>query len=103
MKRTVRVVIEKEYEVELKSELLTQAFADEFESYMFTLDGDTLKEKQEHLCKFAAAQLAQYDNDFIEGIGQVASVLVAPYHEKDGHRVNVVWKDNYEDVETEIV
>ena len=102
MKKTVRVTIEKEFEIELKDEVLTPEFIKEFESYMWELDG-TLERQQKELFEYAARQIALYDLDFIEGLGKTASIMTAPYHEKQGKVVNVVWKGIYDDVETEVV
>jgi hypothetical protein len=103
MKKNVHVVIEKEYEIELKDNLLTQESVKEFESYMFELDGDTLEEKQNNLFAYAARQIAEYDTDFVEGLGKAASVRTAPFYEKEGKVVHVVWDDKWSEVETEIV
>lgn len=103
MKKTARVQITKEYEIELKDSILTPEYIKEFESYMFELEGDTLEEKYAELFKFAAQQIAEYDTDFVEGLGKTASVRTAPFHEKEGKTVYVVWDDKWSDVETEIV
>jgi hypothetical protein len=103
VKKTIRVVIEKEYEIELKDNILTQENIKEFESYMWELDGDTLEAKQEELFKFAARQIAEYDVDFVEGLGNVCKASMVGYYERNGAVMNVVWNDTYEDVETEVV
>jgi hypothetical protein len=103
MKKIVRVVIEKEYEIELKDFLLTQESVSAFEEGFWELDGDSLDEKIGDLFKVAAHQLAIGEERFIEGLGPCASVRTVEYKEKSGERVNVVWNDTYEDIETEVV
>lgn len=95
MKKTIRVTIEKEYEIELAPEVLTQEFVDEFESYMFELDGNDLEEKQESLFKFAATQ-AQYNPTFIEGLGKAENCF-------GGRQANVIYKQTEEWIDTEVV
>jgi len=95
MKKTVRVTIEKEYEIELTPEVLTQEFIDEFESYMFELSGEDLEEKQESLFKFAATQ-AGYNPSFIEGLGKAENELY-------GRPANVVYKQIEEWIDMEVV
>jgi hypothetical protein len=102
MKKTVRVAIEKEYEVELADRVLTQEFVDEFESYMFELDGGNLEEKQIALFEFAARQLAQGEEYFIEGLGKISSVRTVKFKQVPGEVMPVVWNDTYENVETEV-
>lgn len=75
MKKTVLVTIEKEIEIELAPEVLTQEFLTEFESYMFQLRGDDLEERQESLFKYAAKQIAEYEGCFIEGLGKPVNYL----------------------------
>jgi hypothetical protein len=103
MKKTVCVTIEKEYEIELGDSVLTQEFINEFESYMFELDGDTLEEKQGSLFEFAARQLAIGEEYFIEGIGNIASVRTVDFKRKQGDKIVVVWDDKYENIEAEVV
>lgn len=103
MIKTVRVMIEKEYEISLSPELLTQEFVTEFESYMFDLEGDTLEDKQNKLFEFAARQLAQGEEQFIEGLGPVASVRTIRFKQDGGKKINVVWDDTVDDMEAEVV
>jgi hypothetical protein len=103
MKKTVRVTTEKEYEIEIHEEILKQSFINEFESYMFELEGTNLEQKQNDLFAFAARQLAQGEESFIEGIGKIASVRTAKFKQDQGDVIPLVWNDTYEDVETEVV
>lgn len=100
--KTITVKIEKQYNITLAPDVCTQEFVNEFESYMWELEGDTLEEKLVELHAYAARMIAQYDLDFIEGLGPCASVRTASLHEKQGKKINVVWEDTYEDVETEV-
>jgi hypothetical protein len=102
MKKTVKVVIEKEYEIELRPDILTQEFVNEFESYMWELEGETLDEKLNNLCAYVARQLAQYDLDFVEGVGSVASNFSVKLKEAAGQKIAVVYEEVYDDVETEV-
>lgn len=95
MKKTVRVTIEKEYEIELAPEVLTQEFIDEFQSYMFKLSGEDLEDKQDSLFQFAAKQIAQ-DCLFVEGVGKAENYL---YNIPS----NVVYKETEEWIDSEVV
>lgn len=103
MIKTVSVRATKEYEINLGEKVLSQDFITEFESYMWELDGDTLQEKQNKLYEFAAQQIARGEEEFIEGLGHIASVRTVKFKQKDGNQINVVWNDTVDEIETEIV
>jgi hypothetical protein len=103
VKKSVIVRTEKHYEIDIADSVLTQEFINEFESYMFALDGDTLEEKQNNLFEFAARQLAQGEEYFIEGLGKIASVNTVKFKQDRGDKIDVVWKETYDGVETEVV
>lgn len=103
MKKTVKVVIEKEYEISISDALLTPEAIEQFESYMFELYGYSLECKQDSLFEYAAQQIAEYEVDFVEGLGHTCSVRTAPFHERGGKIISVIWDDKYYDIETEIV
>jgi hypothetical protein len=102
MKKSIIVRTEKHYEIDIADRVLTQEFVDEFESYMFELDGCNLEEKQIALFEFAARQLAQGEEYFIEGLGKIASVRTVKFKQVPGEVISVVWNDTYENVETEV-
>lgn len=102
MKKTVAVKIEKQYEIELRPEVCTQEFVSEFESYMWELDGDTLEEKLNNLSAYVGRQIAQYDMDFVEGVGSVSSKFSLKLKEDAGHKIAAVYQEVYDDVETEV-
>lgn len=79
MKKTVIVTIEKEIEVDIPDEMLTDEYLKEFSSYMFPADSI------EELFEYAAQYVARFDQSFVEGIG------------------NVGYTELLEDIETEIV
>jgi hypothetical protein len=79
VKKTVIVTIEKEIEVNIPDELLTEEHLEEFSSYMFPVDS------VEDLFEHAAQYVARFDQSFVEGIG------------------NVGYTELLEDIETEIV
>jgi hypothetical protein len=103
MKKILRVQIEKEYDIDIDDSILTPEFVKEFESYMFELDGITLEQKYADLFKFAARQLAQGEDSFIEGLGAISNVFSVDYKRKNGRVVNVVWKETEEWTDVEVV
>lgn len=79
MKKTVIVTITKSLEVDIPDEMLTEEYLKEFSSYMFAVSTPN------ELFEYAASQVAQLDQNFVEGIGTVS------------------YTENYEDVETEVL
>lgn len=79
MKKTVRVTITKEIEIDIPDEMLTDDALEEFSSYMFQVD--SVEEFFEH----AGQYIARFDESFVEGIGQVR------------------YTELFEDVETEVL
>lgn len=102
MKKIVTVKIEKQYEIELRPEICTQEFVSEFESYMWELEGETLEEKLKDLSAYIARQIAQYDFDFVEGVGSVSSNFSLKFKEDAGQKIAAVYQEVYDDVETEV-
>jgi hypothetical protein len=103
MKKTVRVQIEKEYEIDIDESILTPEFVKEFEAMMWELDGDTLEQKYEALFKVAAHQLANDETEFVEGLGRASSVFSVDFKRKAGAHIIVVYENLYEDTEVEVV
>lgn len=79
MKKTVRVTITKEIEIDISDEMLTDDALEEFSSYMFQVDS------VEELFEHAGQYIARFDESFVEGIGKVS------------------YTEIYEDVETEVL
>lgn len=79
MKKIVIVTIEKEIELDIPDELLTEEHLEKFSSYMFPVDS------VEDLFEHAAQYVARFDQSFVEGIG------------------NVGYTELLKDIETEIV
>lgn len=71
MKKVVRVVVEKEMEIEIADFLLTEAAVKEFSEIMFNVTdvGD--------LFKFAAATIVTDGERFVEGLGKASVVYSA--------------------------
>lgn len=65
MKKTVIVTIEKEIELDIPDEMLTEESLKKFSSYMFPVDS------VEDLFESAAQYIARFDQSFVEGIGNV--------------------------------
>lgn len=103
MKKTIRVVIEKEYEINIADELINQPFLEAFEYSFWELDGESFDEKVNSLFEAAAYQLARGEENFIEGIGPCASVRTVKYKEQEGKNILVVWNDTYDETEAEVV
>lgn len=65
MKKTVIVTIEKEIEVDIPDEMLTDEYMEKFSSYMHPVDS------VEDLFEHAGQYVARFDQSFVEGIGNV--------------------------------
>lgn len=65
MKKTVIVTIEKEIEVEIPDEMLTEEHLKEFSAHIFPVD--SIYDLFEH----AGQYVARLDQSFVEGIGNV--------------------------------
>ena len=65
MKKTVIVTIEKEIELDIPDEMLTDEYLKGFSSYMFPVDS------VEDLFEHAGQYVARLDQSFVEGIGNV--------------------------------
>lgn len=103
MKKTVKVVKEFEYEIEIIENLLTQQFVDEFEKSFWELDGEDFEDKISNLFEVAAYQLANGESSFIEGLGDCSSKQMLQYRTAQGKKYNVVYDNKYEETETEVI
>lgn len=97
MKKTVRVIIEKEIEINIPDELLTDEFIAEFESGMFELDDE---DKRDSLFKYVACMAAQ-GYGHVEGMGPIGSEFSKKHLEDPDDFI--VTELTMDDVETEIV
>ena len=79
MKKTVIVTIEKEIELDIPDEMLTDEYMEKFSSYTYLVDS------VEDLFEHAGQYVARFDQSFVEGIG------------------NVGYTELFEDITTEIV
>lgn len=96
MKKTVRVIIEKEIEIDIPDGLLTNSFITEFEGYMFELDDD---DKRDGLFKHVGWCHAK-GIEYAEGIGHIRTRWE---QEKFPAEVMIVARTIVDDTETEIV
>ena len=62
--KTVRVTIEREIEITIPDNLLTEESLKEFSSYLFDV------EQVDDLFKYAAESLFDNNDDYVEGLGQ---------------------------------
>lgn len=67
MKKLVKVTIEKEIEIEIPDEMLTEEAIKEFCEHFYA-DMDS----EDAIIKYAAQYVAQFDRSFVEGIGNVS-------------------------------
>ena len=74
MKKTVKVTIEKTFEIEIDDKHLSVVSMAEFESYMFSLEdanyNNSTEAKQNSLFKYVARMVFDEDEVHVEGIGQ---------------------------------
>lgn len=103
MKKTVKVTIEKEFDIEIDDKLLNEDFVTAFEKGFWELEGSSLDEKIECLFRVAARQIAHGESSFVEGVGPCAGVFSADYYRKVGREISVVYDEVYDETETEIV
>jgi hypothetical protein len=103
MKKTVRVTIEKEFEIEIEDKLLNEEFVNGFEKSFWELDGNSVSEKIESLFGVAARQIAYGEDSFVEGIGACAGAFSVSYLRQAGRDISVVYDEVYDETETEIV
>lgn len=89
MKKTVTVTIEKQFEIEIDDEHLTQEKLADFSSYMFAVGG------VDDLFKYAGEQIARYENCFIEGIGPAKKKV----NKKDEP---VLYREIYDDASVDV-
>ena len=71
VKKTVIVTIEKEIDLDIPDELLTEEHLEEFSSYMFPVDS------VEDLFEHAGQYVARLDQFFVEGIDHVGVYCIS--------------------------
>ena len=105
MKRTVRVVKEFEYNIELDDSILTQEFVNDFERGFWELEADSLEGKLEKLFEVAAYQIANGEENFVEGLGYCTSKGMSSYYKETypEKKFSVVYDENYSETETEML
>jgi hypothetical protein len=91
-KKTMRVTITKEIEVEINDECLTPEWLAAFTETMFEIEGPV------EMFGYVAGHIARFGNSFIEGVGPASTrYAVAPANAR------VLWRELSEDVEAEEV
>jgi hypothetical protein len=101
MKKTVRVVIEKEIEIDIPEILLTPQHIKDFNSYIgLNNDVEDVEDCRNELFEFVARMAAQgYDE--AEGMGQLGSKYMKEYARQPEYYIIV--DTTCDDIETEIV
>ena len=93
MKKTVRVTIEKELEIQIPDHLLTQEHVDSFSKIMWEIDGP------DGLFEHAGRQIAYYDDPiFVEGLGPCMT-FASPEHSSDA----IVFRQTADECEVEVL
>ncbi len=67
MKKTVRVTIEKEIEINLPDEVASEEFLNSFSEVMWPVDS------VDDISEYVAKQITEYGNTFVEGVGKASS------------------------------
>jgi len=101
MKKTIRVTITKEFEIDIKDQCIGEESIEEFETHLFTLDeyGCLLGHKQNELFCYVARMIFDGDMALVEGIGEAVPSLYC----KVGERHDINFKCVDEDIQTEII
>ena len=92
----------KEVKVKIPEAFLNQETIDDWESGLWTLDGDTLEEKVQSIAQYAAEmEAAGYGDYRSDGIGALQSY----YHKIDrgANKYAIQAQENYEDIESHLV
>lgn len=98
MKKTIRVIIEKEIEIDIADERLTPEAIEEFESYMFTLD-DFGKDKVKDLFYYVASQVFDEQATHVDGVGEA----VQDYMKQFNSNAVILFNTVSEEREMEVV
>ena len=93
MKKTVRITIEKEFEIDIVDTLLTEEAMKEFSSYMWEVT------EPSELFEYVARSCFDEQSTHIEGLGKVVPKYMKQFNEK----AVITFNNTYEDIETEIV
>ena len=91
MKKTVRITLTKEFEIDIDDSHLTEESLKEFSSYMFMVDKDGL-------FKYVARSCFDEDRVFVEGVGEAI-----PYYADKDESTVIQFKYLFYDSETEII
>jgi len=97
MKKTVRVITEKEFDIDIPDHLLTAEYIKEFEQYIGEMDDS---DKQRGLFKYAAFHAAK-GYDHAEGLGYIGSEYMKNYQISPDDFIVV--DEIYDESEEEIV
>lgn len=96
MKKSVRVIIEKEYIVDIPDILLTEEHIKSFEEHMFPLEGDKVEGLFKH-----AARCAAYDWGDAEGLGEVGECYKKQWAKQPEYFIGA--NEQYNESEEEII
>lgn len=100
MKKTVRVVITKEIEVDIPDYQLTPEHIKMFEEGIFELDGDEHNSKVASYFEYAASMAArEYPSS--DGLGEIGSEFMRQYTKDKDYYVTV--DTTYDDIEAEVL
>lgn len=101
MKRTVKVTIEKEFEIDIPEILLTPQHIKDFNSYIgLDADVEDIEDCQAELFRFVA-RLAAYGYDDAEGMGPMGSEYMKKYAKQPEYFITL--DETYDDAEAEIL
>ena len=101
MKRTVKITIEKEFEIDIPEILLTPQHIKDFNSYIgLNSDVDDIEDCQAELFRFVG-RLAAMGDDYAEGMGPMGSAYMKEYAKQPEYYITL--DETYDDAEAEIV
>ena len=83
MKKTVRVTIEKEIEIDVYDDIASEEFLNSFSKVMWPVDS------VDEIFEYIATRIAEYGNNFVEGVGRAS---------RSDESAEIEYKVVYEDV-----
>lgn len=100
MKKTVRVITEQEFVIDIPDYQLTHEHIALFERGIFELDGDDFEDKVLAYFEFAG-RMAAKDYPEVDGLGDIGPEYMRDRAKDKNYFVSV--EETYNDVETEII
>ena len=100
MRKTVRVIFEKEFEIDIDDDMLSAESLAEFGGFIgYSENVETNEDKVNYLFKFVARNIFDEDTQFVEGVG-----YAVPEHLKHfNNEATVTFSTDFEDIEVEII